>query len=1213
MNEGVSMATAAATQMKATNSVDLRDWLKDVKRLEQLEQISGAHWDLELGALTEAEQWVDRQIDALVGVVHGIVNDVENFWNNLSLSDAAHPLDVLERIGRIVYNAISSIVRFAVNAGIELLEIVKKFLLDQLVSFIKDNTTLYPLLTVILGKDPVTDVPVERNGTNILNALLEVGGEEGREQRRQMQETGSFKKVADFIDEGIHVFSSAYTQIKQGIASIWDYVSISSLMHPVDTFHRIYDTFAAPVRQVWDFVRRVGAAILQFIKEVLMVRLANWAKTVRGYFLVTVIIGRDPFTGVPVPRNVENLIHGFMSLMDGGEEQFNQMKESGAIDRTTQRVNAAVDRLNMTPASIVQLFINLWHSFSLNDLIHPFDAFHRIIATFGEPIMRLINFVIEIIRIVIEVIMMVMNFPTDLISNIITKAMLAFDMIKRDPIGFLKNLLKAIKQGFIQFFDNIVTHLLYGLTGWLMSELKDAGVPELTDFSLRGVISWVLAILDLSMETIWRKLAEHPRIGPQRVARLRSIINTLEGIWTFIKDVQERGIAAIWDKIKEQLTNLWDTVLQAVKNWVMEQIVNKIVTKLLSMLDPTGIMAVINSAIALYKAVQSFIKYLREMLQVVNSFVEGVVEIASGNTQRAADALEGALHRAMPIVIGFLANQVGLGGIGHQVAELIGSARELVDQAITWLVNKAVELGSALLEMGRNAVNAVLNWWQNKKEFTLPNGERHEISTEGSEESPVIKVASEPMDMLVLISHRRSAPTALTPVQSAALDAAVTKNTDLVRYIRDNKAAAAAGGAPADAVRTEIGIRLDAIKADLIAGDALNAATAALPVTPMPMYGGLSSGFGSRMEVKPLTKLGTTGSGVSADSPLYRDLLLRKRVAGGANTYYVAGHLLNNNVHGDGSVWSNLTPIANTTNQVHESKVESKVKEAAEKNLIVQYTVEVDYGMSLKDNLLNEITNQDPNWANNSILSKKHKIITAEAMLPKKLRCTVKQVKADGTDLESTDPTYDAKYNISGAAGEIDNESNVAQGSLGVYNLEDAAATTYRPLAVLKTEANSALTSNPALAWNDFYNDANNKASIDHLTADVEKPQLRQIFTRAEMIKDETDRINGITEIATWNAFKGGRAAYTLLAVTDTDALKAKFDIKMGHVKDALIQSAVAAAQAITDVNTGWADFRRTNNLFPREGILSEADIQNFKRDHFDKQIDKLRSSVTPH
>ena len=68
------------------------------------------------------------------------------------------------------------------------------------------------------------------------------------------------------------------------------------------------------------------------------------------------------------------------------------------------------------------------------------------------------------------------------------------------------------------------------------------------------------------------------------------MINTLEGIWAFIKDVQERGIAAIWDKIKEQLNNLWDTVIGAVKNWVMEQIVNKVTAKLLSMLDPTGIM-----------------------------------------------------------------------------------------------------------------------------------------------------------------------------------------------------------------------------------------------------------------------------------------------------------------------------------------------------------------------------------------------------------------------------------------------------------------------------------------------------------------------------------------------------------------------------------------------------------------------------------------------
>jgi hypothetical protein len=353
----------------------------------------------------------------------------------------------------------------------------------------------------------------------------------------------------------------------------------------------------------------------------------------------------------------------------------------------------------------VQLFTDLWNSFSLSDLANPIAAFQRIIERFGEPIGRLIAFVITIVKIVIEAILIVMNFPFDLINNIIAKAMQAFEMIKRDPVGFLKNLLRAIKQGFIQFFDNILQHLLSGLAGWLTSELRDAGVPAFADTSLRGIIGWVLQVLGISMEKIWEKLAAHPRIGPERVARIRSMINTLDGIWTFIKDVQERGMAAIWDKIQEQLSNLWETILGAVKNWIMEQIVNRMVTRLLSMLDPTGIMAVVNSAIALYSAIQSFIKYLREMLEIVNSFVEGVVDIASGNITTAANYLERTLARAVPIIIGFLANQVGLNGIGQRVGEMIGRAQEMVDQALTWLVNRAVDTGFNLIDrlMGRGA------------------------------------------------------------------------------------------------------------------------------------------------------------------------------------------------------------------------------------------------------------------------------------------------------------------------------------------------------------------------------------------------------------------------------------------------------------------------------------------------------------------------------
>src|SRR5262249_52045739 len=134
----------------------------------------------------------------------------------------------------------------------------------------------------------------------------------------------------------------------------------------------------------------------------------------------------------------------------------------------------------------------------------------------------------------------------------------------------------------------------------------------------------------------------------------------------------------------------------------------------------------------------------------------------------------------------------------------------------------------------------------------------------------------------------------------------------------------------------------------------VTAAGQQLPVTPLPMYGGLANGFATRMEVKPLTKLGVPGSHVSVEAPSFSDLLLRRETPGG-RSFYIAGHLLNNNVHGDGSTWQNLTPIAQRTNQSHESRVESKVKAAVENNLILQYNVDVGAAMGRRDDLLDKI------------------------------------------------------------------------------------------------------------------------------------------------------------------------------------------------------------------------------------------------------------------
>jgi hypothetical protein len=946
----------------------------------------------ELGALEDAANWIDGQIAGVENLVDSVLSRVSQFIESITLERLGSPRDLFEEAGNIIYSTVQSIIDFAVKAGTELLETVKRFLIDQLVTFIREQTPAYPLLRVLLGTDPVTDEDVPQNGTTILDALLELGGEEGREQRKQMEETGSFAKVAGWIDEGIEVFGGAYEEIKAGFKAIWDDVSIEMLMHPIDTFNRIYNQFVAPVTRVFAFVERAARVILEFIKEVLMRRLAAWASTVRGYRLVTVIIGKDPFTNELVPFTMENVIRGFMSLMDGGDAQYDQLKESGAIDRTTAKITAAVEKLNMTPASIVQLFIDLWNSFSLADLADPIGAFQRIIDRFGEPIGRLIAFVAEIVMIVIETILTLMNFPFDLINNIIAKAMLAYDLIKRDPVGFLKNLLRAIKQGFIQFFDNILQHLLSGLVGWLMSELKDAGVPELTDMSLGGVIRWVLQILDITMEKIWEKLAAHPRIGPERVARIRGMINTLEGIWTFIKDVQERGIAAIWDKIQEQLSNLWDTIINSVKTWIMEQIVNRVVARLLSMLDPTGIMAVVNSAIALYSAIQSFIKYLREMLEVVNSFVEGLVDIASGNITTAANYLERTMARAMPIVIGFLANQVGLSGVGQRVGELIGQAREMVDQAIEWLVDRAVTLGSRLLEMGRDAagrvMSAIRGWLGLEKPFRATDGTEHRLYFTGSEENSVLTVASNPTPFASFIS---SVEVNGDPEKETAKTQALTiaGNIDAKKRERLDGETDEAKEASKAAKVTEVQGMLNdlSIHTAKLFG-------AAVPEVDGPHHtpsGDSRTAFGTSANIARLHKNNRPpGSAPYGAGHQVYDVIDQRRMSGGAS-FYVRGHLLNENLGGMGT-WKNLTPLSRETNHQHESQVESLVKAAVDSGAVVQYSVAVVPASRIDSQ---SIINSLPD---DSQKATKEQIIRAEEAVPEALDCQAYIMNKNGNE-----------------------------------------------------------------------------------------------------------------------------------------------------------------------------------------------------------------------
>ena len=61
----------------------------------------------------------------------------------------------------------------------------------------------------------------------------------------------------------------------------------------------------------------------------------------------------------------------------------------------------------------------------------------------------------------------------------------------------------------------------------------------------------------------------------------------------------------------------------------------------------------------------------KQMLEIVNSVLDTVRDIARGAIAGAANMLERAMARAIPVMLGFLANQLGLGDISERIKEVL--------------------------------------------------------------------------------------------------------------------------------------------------------------------------------------------------------------------------------------------------------------------------------------------------------------------------------------------------------------------------------------------------------------------------------------------------------------------------------------------------------------------------------------------------------------
>lgn len=521
-------------------------------------------------------------------------------------------------------------------------------------------------------------------------------------------------------------------------------------------------------------------------------------------------------------------------------------------------------------------------------------------------------------------ILAVLGLPPQLVVQVLAKAAAAVGDILSNPVGFLLNLLGAVRAGFGRFFDHILTHLLNGVTGWLMGHVRDAGITPPRDFSLRSILGFVLDVLGITAERIWAKLER--RLDPAVVRRLRQMLSVATGVWRFVTILVEQGPAGLWEELQGQLGNLWDTLLNGVIGWITERVINRAVRWLMSLLDVSGVMPVINTLIAVYNAIESFVQYLRQMLEIVSRVLDGILGIARGAIDAAAGFLEGALANSLPVAIGFLANQFGLGRMSEKIRELVETVQGVVDRALDWLIDRAIRLGQALIDLARrgaaavgSAAAAVIEWWRRRFAFTTPSGEPHELFFQGESEDADLMVGSPTARRY--LEFLTSLPASDAKTRGAAL---YTRLQQLRRRARTLSRGAAPAGAAAgsDPLASNDPQVVSAAIVQLIED------IAEVTKTLMPAGGGASSapefssttaqGYARSARIELLNRERShwpvRGSEPSVSSARW-DRLAKRRSDGNAGDHlYVKGHLLNHNLDGPGNLWENLAPITQEAN-----------------------------------------------------------------------------------------------------------------------------------------------------------------------------------------------------------------------------------------------------------------------------------------------------------
>jgi hypothetical protein len=553
------------------------------------------------------------------------------------------------------------------------------------------NVPGYTLLTLIIGRNPINQRAVERNAVNVLRAFM--GLIPGGELLFQvLSRYGVIEPLGAWALQQTAALGLSYQSVRETFGRFTDSLGWRDIFSPGDVWQRARTVFTPMLGRIGSFVSGLVSQAIAWLKDTFMQPLADFCREIPGYSLVTVMLGRDPFTNAPVARTPLAVVRAFAEFIPGGTEKVNQLVESRALERAHAWFVQETQARNLTWARVTGTFAAAWSSLRLDEVLHPIDTLRRMVALFSPLLADLASFagaaLMKLLELIFEA---VMGAGGARVLAILKRARATFITIIENPVGFLRNLLGAVGQGVRQFMNNIVTHLRDGVIAWLTGPVAAAGIQMPERWDLRGVIGFVLQILGLTWARVREKLVR--LMGAGVVARL-------EQGFQLIQEIRDRGLAqALRDRVTQFFGSLREAALGAIRSFIQQRLVQAGITQLLSMLNPVGV--VIQAIIKTYNTIQFFIQRFNQILDLVESIVNSISAIAAGAISSAASFVERTMARTIPVILDFLARFIGLGDVGARVQttirELQGRVDGMLDRAVEWIRTQARSLASRAL------------------------------------------------------------------------------------------------------------------------------------------------------------------------------------------------------------------------------------------------------------------------------------------------------------------------------------------------------------------------------------------------------------------------------------------------------------------------------------------------------------------------------------